>query len=111
MSSGSGWVEVCRVEDLPETSTRGISLGTNEVILVNWFGQLFAYRNHCPHLGWPLNFETDRFFDSEQRFLQCSNHMALFEVETGHCIAGPCSGQQLETVPLQVIEGRVCLHL
>ena len=97
------------LDELPDPGTRQVEVDGEEIILVQWFGQVFAYRNRCPHLGWPLNMEPDRFFDAEQRYLQCSNHMALFEVENGACIAGPCAGQSLERLPVQVRDGTIGL--
>jgi nitrite reductase/ring-hydroxylating ferredoxin subunit len=86
-----------------------VELDDEEIILVNWYGKIFAYLNRCPHAGWPLNFDPDKFLDDEQRYLQCSNHMALFEVEDGTCIAGPCPGRQLTPIEVQVQDGAVYL--
>ncbi len=94
--------QVCKMADLPENSAREFELNGQGVILVNWFGQLYAWLNDCPHAGWPLNFQPDQFFDADGRFLQCSNHMALFEPDTGTCVAGPCTGDCLQAVKIQI---------
>jgi nitrite reductase/ring-hydroxylating ferredoxin subunit len=39
----------------------------------------------------------------------CAAHGALFEKLTGYCVAGPCAGQSLRTVPLEVADGYVML--
>ena len=110
MNQTSGWLPACDLEALPHQSTRGISLEGEAFILVNWHGRVLAYLNHCPHAGWPLNLEPDKFFDAEQRYLQCSNHLALFDVDTGTCIAGPCPGSQLTPVPTRISQGKVFLR-
>lgn len=89
---------LCNLNDLPEQSTRGFQLDGQEVIVCRWDGQIHVWLNDCPHAGWPLNFEPDGFLDSEGRYLQCHNHMALFEIDTGNCIAGPCVGCGLTAV-------------
>ena len=44
----------------------------------------------------------DRFLDESGSLLQCATHGALFLIESGECVAGPCAGQSLR--PLDVIE-------
>jgi naringenin degradation protein FdeD len=39
----------------------------------------------------------------------CASHGALFEKSTGYCVAGPCAGQSLQTLPLEVSDGYVML--
>lgn len=102
MNHVDDWLRACSVDDLPEQATKGIEYDDQEVILVNWFGKFFAYLNNCPHAGWPLNFDPDKFLDDEGRYLQCSNHMALFEVEDGSCVAGPCPGERLTPIEVSV---------
>lgn len=65
-------------------------------------GRLYAYLNHCPHLGIELNWMPGRFMDPDNCFIQCANHAALFIPENGECIAGPCQGDAL--TPLEVTE-------
>ncbi|MBC67605.1 MAG: Rieske, partial [Acinetobacter sp.] len=40
--------------------------------------------------------------DQDREYIQCSTHGALFSVETGECISGPCLGDFLEKVNLEV---------
>jgi nitrite reductase/ring-hydroxylating ferredoxin subunit len=71
--------------------------------------QVFAYRNRCPHLGIELNFQPDVFLDSERHYIHCINHGALFRIEDGVCIYGPCNGESLEALDVQVIDDGVWL--
>lgn len=59
-----------------------------------------AYLNLCPHLGIELNWMPGRFMDTDNLFIQCSTHGALFKPGSGECIAGPCQGDGL--TPLEV---------
>ena len=102
---------LCNINEIPDQTVKGFPLDDREVIVCNWNGKLHLYLNDCPHAGWPLNFEPDKFLDMEQRYLQCSTHMALFEIEDGNCISGPCEGCALTAVPFQVENGKVMAEL
>ena len=95
---------VCAVNELEEDQARGIEIDGKSVVLVKKDGQVHAYLNWCPHLGIELNFMPDQFLDSDNAFLMCANHGALFEIDSGHCLSGPCSGDALMKVDV-TIEG------
>ena len=62
----------------------------------------YAYKNLCPHLQVELEFLENQFLDQDQEYIQCSTHGALFNVETGECISGPCLGESLQKIAIQV---------
>ncbi len=70
-----------------------------------------VYRNRCPHRGTPLDWQPGRFLDREGRHLVCATHCALFRLEDGHCVAGPCAGDALEALPTRAAEGRLVVEL
>jgi len=53
-------------------------------------GKIYAYRNHCPHAGSPLDWLPNQFFSDDGQALMCHTHGALFDPITGDCISGPC---------------------
>ncbi|HET9105894.1 MAG TPA: Rieske 2Fe-2S domain-containing protein, partial [Steroidobacteraceae bacterium] len=57
----------------------------------------------CPHAGHPLDLRPHRFLTPDRVMILCSSHGALFEKDEGRCLAGPCAGEQLRAVPLEVI--------
>jgi 8-oxo-dGTP diphosphatase len=59
-----------------------------------------AYRNVCPHVPIPLDRGGEPLL-TEEGFLACRNHGALFAVEDGFCVAGPCAGETLEPIPVE----------
>lgn len=65
---------------------------------------VFAYRNQCPHTGAPLNWLPGQFLDQSGHYIQCSGHDALFRIDDGYCLAGPCNGQSLSPVPVVVVD-------
>lgn len=100
---------VCRLDELPEGSSREFNLQGTAIFLVNHQGKIRAFRNWCPHWGVELNLLPDAFFDRDRRHLICSNHGALFEPDSGHCIAGPCCGDDLLALPLTIRDGGIWL--
>lgn len=70
-----------------------------------------AYVNQCPHLGIELNWMPGRFLDADNLFIQCSTHGALFKPGTGECIAGPCQGDALTALDLQIEDGVIQVRL
>jgi len=72
----------------------------NTIIAVKYKGEVFAYKNACPHLGIPLNTSHDRIAAKAGQYLVCSGHGAIFDARTGKCVAGPCNGAQLQTVAI-----------
>jgi nitrite reductase/ring-hydroxylating ferredoxin subunit len=69
--------------------------------VVNHGGQHYAYVNRCPHAGTPLDWWPNEFFTEDGRHLICATHGAVFEQDTGICIAGPCPGARLERLPIE----------
>lgn len=92
---------LCRLQELPENGCREFVVDDQQIFVVRQDDEIFVYLNQCPHIGTPLNWKPDQFFDYEGKYLQCYSHGALFEVSTGLCVAGPCSGDFLVAVPFQ----------
>ena len=92
-------------------SAREFSIESNdgplELFVVNENQQFFAFRNQCPHTGVNLNWQPNQFFDIDNKYLQCSTHGALFRVNDGYCVRGPCAGASLISIPLKVDSGNI----
>ena len=78
-----------------------------DAILINDQGNYYAYVNRCRHMPTPLDFVRDEFFSDDGRYLQCYTHGALYEFASGLCISGPCKGESLYRLPVQVDRGEV----
>jgi nitrite reductase/ring-hydroxylating ferredoxin subunit len=70
-----------------------------------------AYRNVCPHMGRPLNWAPDRFLTRAGDLIMCSAHGAIFDIESGACVGGPCPGRALVSIPAHVDAGKVVVYL
>ncbi|EAR09524.1 Rieske (2Fe-2S) protein [Reinekea blandensis] len=89
---------LCSIHDLEDSTSKGFASHVGPVFAVKYDGQIFVYKNECPHLGVNLEFQPDEFLDSEGQLIQCSTHGALFNIEDGHCLSGPCQGDYLTPV-------------
>ncbi len=93
---------ICKTEQVEERDARSFDTSKGEVIVTQRDGSFYAYLNHCPHLGVSLEFQENQFMDMDREFLICANHGALFQVEDGYCVFGPCKGQSLSQVSIEV---------
>ena len=104
---------VCRLTDLDQQA-RGPSPSARATgrYGVSWLRSgrhVQGYVNYCPHAGHPLNLRPHQFLTHDGSLILCSSHGALFEKQTGYCVAGPCAGKTLRPVPLKVESGFVML--
>jgi nitrite reductase/ring-hydroxylating ferredoxin subunit len=100
---------LCHIDDIPEGSSKGFDGDKHNVFIVKKDGEVFIYNNSCPHLGVELNWQEDQFFDRDNALIQCSTHGALFIIESGQCVAGPCMGEHLQPIPFELIEGHIVI--
>jgi len=105
---------LCPLNSLPDPGSRGFVVddgGTMRSIFVVRQGlAAYGYLNHCPHLSAELNVSADAFLDEDGRHIRCALHGALFDIEGGLCLAGPCEGKPLTRVDVRVERGVVVLN-
>lgn len=104
-------LRLCRLDELSDPGSRGFGVrtaaGPQDIFVVRRGDTVFAYRNHCPHTGSPLDWQPDQFLNLERTLIQCATHLALFRIEDGLCLAGPCAGQALAPVEVVLENGWV----
>jgi nitrite reductase/ring-hydroxylating ferredoxin subunit len=71
--------------------------------------QARAWLNVCPHAGRRLDWAPGKFLTSRDGLLVCAVHGASFELQAGECVAGPCRGERLRQVPIEVRDRKVRL--
>ena len=69
-----------------------------------------AYINRCPHAGHQLNWVGERFLNRERDHILCASHGAVFEIDSGICVAGPCPGERLASVDVEVLAGKIAIN-
>lgn len=68
---------------------------------------VFGYVDRCPHAGLPLAQQLDQYLTPDGGMIACSWHGAVFAVEDGACLGGPCAGGRLTPWPVVVEDGKV----
>jgi nitrite reductase/ring-hydroxylating ferredoxin subunit len=113
MSGGAERQVLCALSELSDPGSRAFSVGEGDWpvrgFIVRRGREVFAYINRCPHAGHPLNLRPDRFLTPDGTLILCNSHGAMFEIDSGVCVAGPCPGQRLRTIAVRVEDDEVVL--
>ena len=75
--------------------------------VVRFDGRPRAYLNRCAHVAMELDWLPGRFFDDAGLYLVCATHGAMYEPDSGQCVAGPCRGAALAALRCEESGGRV----
>jgi naringenin degradation protein FdeD len=93
---------LCPFAELPDPGSRGFTAAAAgapwDLFVVRLGEAVYGYRNSCPHTGAPLEWLPDRFLDITESMILCGIHGALFRIQDGRCVRGPCAGQGLTPV-------------
>lgn len=102
-------VDVCRFDDLDDPGSCEFRIGDGDWpfkgFVVRRGDEVFAYQNYCMHVGHPLNWQPDRFLSENGSLIICASHGALYEIDSGVCVSGPCPGKTLRAVEVEVRNG------
>ncbi|PVX30103.1 Rieske (2Fe-2S) protein [Sphingomonas pokkalii] len=66
---------------------------------------VFGYVDRCAHMPVPLSQQLDAYLTPDGTHIQCSWHGALYRIDDGRCVGGPCTGAQLLLWPVGVQDG------
>jgi nitrite reductase/ring-hydroxylating ferredoxin subunit len=99
------------LEDVPDAGARAFYFENGamrfSLLLARRGDAVLAYENRCPHAGYPLERPDGRVVVQEERYLVCTAHGASFALDTGVCAGGPCNGEGLTPIAIEVREGAV----
>lgn len=104
----------CPLDDLETRDARGFGWQDGdrlrEGFVVRVEDTVFAYHNVCPHAGNPLNWKPHAFLTRSRDLIMCSVHGAIFEIQSGTCVGGPCPGRTLKALRTEIRHGRIVVH-
>ena len=113
--------EIVALDRIPEDSTflftvRDVGKDENpgenghhrEAILLHEDDDVVGWLNYCQHF---THIRLDKGSGAERRNgeVLCTNHGAMFDVESGLCTHGPCEGAYLEGIEVSAENGTVYL--
>ncbi len=103
---------LCSLFEMADGEAIAVDLAANEgvesLIVLRQGDAAHVYLNSCPHAGRRLDWAPGKFLLSKGT-LVCAAHGASFTARTGLCIGGPCRGESLRRVPVEVVDGAVWL--
>ena len=104
-------VALCAESDLSDPGARGFVLQIGEAyfhgFVVRKDGRVVGWIDRCPHAGFPLALELDRYLTPDGELLLCGWHGAVFSPLSGDCVGGPGMGGRLTEWPVEVVGGVV----
>ena len=103
-------IRLCDASEVTEGQSKGFEREGQRLLAIRKEGTLYVYQNRCPHRGIPLEWLPDQFLDSSGSLIQCATHGALFLIDSGECVAGPCAGQALRALPCLEQGGTIWLQ-
>ncbi len=102
-------IVLCRLDEIAEPGARSFTFPAAEPegrpfhgFVVRREGGLHGYVDSCPHTGAPLPAEPDRYLDAKGEWILCWNHGAMFRIDDGLCVAGPCVKRSLRPWAVEV---------
>ena len=105
--------KLCSYDELQDPGSKGLNITINDrelrLFIVKNNKKIFIYENSCPHTLGPLDWLPDNFLDLNKDYIMCANHGALFQINDGLCIDGPCKKQSLRALPFEIEDGFIYL--
>lgn len=90
---------LCTLSDLSENTPIEVTFEadseTHYLFAVLIDKQVHVWKNSCPHQGRPMNWAANQFLVDKKKQLVCAAHGACFNMQSGLCTSGPCSGESL----------------
>lgn len=107
LSETPSGVKLCPLGDMTEGSARSFVLqiraGRFHGFVVRRNDRVHGFVDRCPHAGLPLAQRLDDYLTPGADLIACTWHGALFRIEDGTCVAGPCAGQGLARWAVEIV--------
>lgn len=104
-------VRLCPLDSLADPGSRNFVLQIGNAFfhgfVVRSGDAVHGYVDRCPHAGLPLAQKLDDYLTPKKDLITCGWHGALFRLEDGACVGGPCHGANLTPWPVRVEDGWV----
>ena len=111
LSTTPAGVSLCALDMIADGAARNFVLemraGRFHGFVVRQGAAVFGYVDRCPHAGVPLARTLDDYLTPHGDLIACGWHGALFRIDDGECVGGPCAGQRLTPWPVTVRDGTI----
>lgn len=103
--------KLAKIKEIDEAVWYEFNLQTDSslisLMLLFQNGEYIAFKNSCPHQGRRMNYSVGKFLITSEGNLVCPAHGAEFKPDNGLCINGPCLGESLEPIHIQLNDDSV----
>lgn len=89
------------LSDLPDNSTKLVSVGATQIVLCHSDGEVFALENRCSHADEPIACGRMRL-----GWIACPAHGARFDLATGEAL-GPPATAPIRTFAVRIVDGMI----
>jgi nitrite reductase/ring-hydroxylating ferredoxin subunit len=97
---------LCPLDEIASPGSRGFRYREGDAVFAGFVVRrgenVVGYVDSCPHAGWPLAGPNGRFLTRENDLILCAGHAALFRIEDGAMVAGPCQDVALTPWPVRI---------
>lgn len=101
--------KLCDLNQISDGGSDGFVVDTASgrcgLMVIRRGDSVVGYLNSCPHIGTPLEIQPGRFLDRSGEHILCATHGALFQIDDGLCIAGPCVDDRLTPIEVEIRDG------
>lgn len=114
-------VVVCSAEELKPGQRKLVAVDGVEIAMVNMDGQLFAFRNRCPHQGVEMIYGSvsgamlpsdpgEFIYGCDNQIIRCPLHGWEFDMRTGKSLFNP-DKVSIGSYVIKEVEGSIVLKL
>ena len=102
---------ICALDELADPGSLGFIYRCDDKLFLGFIvragGVVRGYEDRCPHAGMPLAMAPNRYLTREGDLILCASHGALFRLEDGLCVGGPCGGARLRPWAVEARTGEI----
>lgn len=99
------YIRIAKTHEIPKNKMRVFKIENYEILVVNVEGELYAFENRCPHMGYPLYLGG-----LEGKVLTCGFHYAKFDVSTGRSL-GQVTQEPLRMFKVKIQSSSILVEL
>jgi len=107
-------IDVIAFSDLKDNECREFRYGDGDWpfrgFVVHYKNNIYAYQNYCMHAGHQLNWQPNEFLTFDKNQIICASHGAIYDIESGLCVSGPCKGKKLRKIECFIRNDRVLVR-
>lgn len=105
---------LCRLDEITDGQAKGFVFREHNrlfrMMVYRRGDAVWGYVDECPHRFTPLAWDEDLYLNMHGTAFLCATHGAQFELESGYCFLGPCKGQSLIKIPLEMKQDQICIQ-